>query len=63
MDAQSDLDLEDDDWGDFDSNVEEDDYDASTLDSNIINAKIEEKSSREYEIYTQNDIKLKIKRH
>lgn len=59
-DSQSDLDLNDDDWGDFDSNVEEDDYDASTLDNNIINSKIEQKSSTQYEIFSQNDIKLKI---
>ena len=59
-DSQSELDMDDDDWGDFDSNIDEDDYDASTLDNNIINSKIEQKSSTQYEIFTQNDIKLKI---
>lgn len=54
-------DEEDDDWGDFDSNCDEDDYGPSMIDDdNIITSQIEKQSSSQYVIYTQNEIKSKI---
>eukprot|EP01084_Bolivina_argentea_P016230 30378_1 len=62
MDVETEHD--DDDWGDFDSNMEDDDYDPSTVDHNsstteqIITSQLA-KSKNLYLIHSQNDIKNK----